>query len=399
MLSWWTTLGGVCDAIRDRHLPIDRIGVTRMPRVLFDDEIFSLQIQGGISRYFTELVEGLAAIPDIKAQLPFRLTCNRHLADSPNFTGYLFAGGRSVPGRRTLTRKINRHFTSSALCRGRHDIVHATLYDDRLLDRVDAAKLVITVHDMVPELMPEAVGGLHQDFSRTKQSLIAKAAGVVAVSANTAADIARVTHRPIDTITVIHHGISERVRWKPEFGSAPALPERFILCIGPRRAYKNFLGVAPALAQVLRTQPDLAVVCFGGGPLTDAEQAPFESAGVRSRLVAMGGDDPALASAYARALVLVYPSLYEGFGMPILEAMINRCPVIVPERSCFPEIAEDAALYFDPTQGDGVVELLNRVLRDSALRCRLVEAGVRRAAAFSWQRCAAEHAALYRNLM
>jgi hypothetical protein len=190
-----------------------------MPNVLFDDEIFSIQFEGGICRYFTELMEGLAAVPDVKAQLPFRFTCNRHLAASRHFArslfwGSEFWGGRSIPGRRTLIRAINRHATASALARHKPDVVHATLYDDTLLDRVPPATLVITVHDMVPELMPEAVGGIASARLRAKRSLIENAAGI------------------------------------------------------------------------------------------------------------------------------------GGFGMPILEAMINRCPVIIQKKSCFPEIAGDAALYF-----------------------------------------------------
>ena len=125
----------------------------------------------------------------------------------------------------------------------------------------------------------------------------------------------------------------------------------------------------------MRTETDLALVCFGGGSFTDEEQAPFEAAGERRNLISMGGDDRALAAADARATALIYPSLYEGFGMPILEAMINRCPVIIPKRSCFPEIAEDAALYFDTTDPDGLVEILKLLLRDTALRSRLGEAG------------------------
>jgi glycosyltransferase involved in cell wall biosynthesis len=250
----------------------------------------------------------------------------------------------------------------------------------------------------VPELMPQAVGGLGPEFSCFKESLIAIADGVVAVSATTAADIARLTHRPIDTISVIHHGISDGMHWKPELGHKPVLPDRFFLCVGQRRAYKNFLAVAPAIARVLHADSDLALVCFGGGPFTEEEKAPFEAAGVRSRLIATGGDDRALASVYARALVLVYPSLYEGFGMPILEAMVNRCPVLVQQRSCFPEIAGDAALYFDPAQEDDTTELLIRVARDAGLRHRFAEAGACRAASFTWQRCAAQHAALYRSL-
>ena len=369
-----------------------------MVQVLFDDEIFSVQIEGGISRYFTELIEGLTAFPDVKVQLPFPLTCNRYAAESPRFPSHWFLGGRSVPGRRTLTRMINRRATASALVRSKPDIVHATLYDEKLLERVEPSKLVVTVHDMVPELMPEAVGGIAPAFCREKQSLIEKAAGVVAVSANTAADIASITQRPIGDIKVIHHGVSERMLWNPRRRDPPELPDRFLLCVGHRRAYKNFLGVAPALAQVMRTEPDLALVCFGGGSFTAEEQAVFDTAGVGDQLIATGGDDQALASAYAHAVALVYPSLYEGFGMPILEAMLNRCPVIIPKRSCFPEIAEDAAIYFEPTDLDGLVEILKVVLRDAALRRRLGQAGACRAAAFSWQRCVAEHAALYRSI-
>jgi len=371
--------------------------VISMLNVLFDDQIFSIQVEGGISRYFTELVGGLAAVPDVNVQLPFRLTCNRYLAES-RFAPGRFFGGTRLPGQRTLTRIINRRATAAALSRSMPDIVHATYYDETLLDRIGRAKLVVTVHDMVPELMPEAVGGLGPAFYRAKQALIANAAGVVAVSANTAADIARLTARPIDKIKVIHHGVSDRMRWSPQLGDPPALPERFLLCVGQRRAYKNFLGVAPVIARVMRTEVDLALVCFGGGSFTPEEQVPFEAAGVSGRLIATGGDDRALASAYARAVALVYPSLYEGFGMTVLEAMVNRCPVIIPEGSCFPEIAEDAALYFDPKNPDGFEDILRLVLRDADFRNHLAEAAARRAAAFNWQRCAAEHAAFYRSL-
>jgi glycosyltransferase involved in cell wall biosynthesis len=366
--------------------------------VLFDDEIFSTQVYGGISRYFTELIKGLVDIADMDVQLPFGLTVNRYLAGSGHFGGRMLGGGFVVPGGRTMTRMMNRRAMARALARNNYDIVHATLYDPTLSNRIGRAKLVITVHDMVPELMPQAVGGISRDFSYCKESLIAKADGVVAVSGTTAADIARLTHRPIDTISVIHHGISDEMRWKPGLAHKPVLPERFFLCVGQRRAYKNFLAVAPAFARVMRADSDLGLVCFGGGPFTEEEKAPFEAAGVQSRLIAASGDDRSLASVYTRALALVYPSLYEGFGMPILEAMVNRCPVVVQRRSCFPEIADDAALYFDPAQEDETTELLSRLVRDVGLRRQLAAAGLNRAASFTWQRCATQHAALYRSL-
>jgi glycosyltransferase involved in cell wall biosynthesis len=367
-------------------------------RVLYDDDVFSVQYHGGISRYFAQLIDALGPVADVDVLLPFWLTVNTHLAASRPFKGYALGARLAIPGRRTVIRMVNRRSVARALARKQYDIVHATFYDPTLLGRIGPAKLVITVHDMVPELMPQAVGGIATDFSLCKRMLIEHADGIVAVSATTAADIARLTRRPLGDITVIHHGISDQMRWTPAFGPGPALPDRFFLCVGHRRAYKNFLAVVPALAELLRTDADLSLVCFGGGPLTVEEAAPFRAAGVISRVMAISGDDRSLASVYARAIALVYPSLYEGFGMPILEAMINRCPVLIPKLSCFPEIAADAALYFDPAQADGTMEVLSRLARDASLRRQLAEAGARRAACFTWQRSAALHAALYRSL-
>ena len=187
-----------------------------MVEVLFDDEIFSVQVDGGISRYFAELIVGLRADPDFRVRLPFWFTCNRYLAElQPN--GGRFMGARaSFPGRRSLMRKINRRSTALGLMCFKPDIVHATVYDEALLTGLGSAKLVVTVHDMMPELMPEAVGGLDPDFSRRKVFLIEKATAVVAVSHNTARDVAKLTQRPLNTITVIHHGISEGMRWDRE---------------------------------------------------------------------------------------------------------------------------------------------------------------------------------------
>jgi hypothetical protein len=121
-----------------------------MLRVLFDDEIFSLQREGGISRYFTELLDGLTDFPDVSPLLPFYFTCNRYLAASERFGGCaVFGGSMPIPGCRTVFRTINRHFTSSALTRGNYDVVHATWYDGSLLNRIRDAQLVVTVHDMV----------------------------------------------------------------------------------------------------------------------------------------------------------------------------------------------------------------------------------------------------------
>jgi glycosyltransferase involved in cell wall biosynthesis len=110
-------------------------------------------------------------------------------------------------------------------------------------------------------------------------------------------------------------------------------------------------------------------------------------------------DDRGLAHAYRAADLFVFPSLYEGFGMPILESFASGCPVVLAEASCFPEIAQDAALYFDPNDAEMMRDAITRGLRDRNLRRRLRELGAMRAAEFSWERTVHETFAVYRAVI
>ena len=367
-----------------------------MLRVLFDDEIFSTQLEGGVSRYFTHLVEELPAA-GVSPLLPFRLTCNRHLAQSPAFAGW---HPLRFPGSRRVIRAINRRDSLAALDQGQFEIWHASWYDGGALGHVrtqPAKRVVTTVYDMTPEVMPEAIRAGIGNPHVGKLAMVEAADLVVAISAATKADLLRFSAVPADKIRVVHLGVGERLLWRPAQDRPDGLPDRFLLFVGKRAGYKNFDGVAPALAALLAATPDLHLVCVGGGPLTPTEIAPFGIAGDRVRQIQ--ADDATLAWCYAHAAAFLFPSRYEGFGLPILEAFINRCPTVLAERSCFPEIGGDAALYFDPDRPDALVDRIGRLLAAPDERRRLGEAGAVRARDFTWARMAAAHADLYRALV
>jgi glycosyltransferase involved in cell wall biosynthesis len=370
-----------------------------MLRVIFDDEIFTAQLHGGVSRAFTELSEALAAEPGVAPMLPFPLTANRHLAGSPVFHGRVLGDGRRIPGLRRLMRPINRRAVAAALARGQADILHATWYDATLADRAADIPLVLTLHDMLPELMPDAIVGANGAPHGDKLALLDRARRVVAVSAATALDLCRLTGLPRDAVRVIHHGVSGGLRWQPSDGRPPDLPDRFLLLVGQRGGYKNFAGIAPSLARLLRCNAGLHVVCAGGGAMRAEELEPFVRFGVARRVRQIEADDRRLAGCYAHAVAFVFPSLYEGFGMPLLEAMINGCPVICSNRGALPEIGAEAAIYFDPAEPDQLIELVEALDRDRPHAAAQISRGLRRAADFSWHRAAAAHAALYRELL
>ena len=365
-------------------------------RVLFDDEIFSIQFEGGVSRYFTELVEGLPAT-GVTPLLPFRLTCNRHLAQSPAFSGWRLP---RFTGSRSILRALNRRGSLAALDRGAYDVWHATWYDGAAVARARGGPspkpIVTTVYDMTPEVMPEAIPAGIGNPHAGKREMVEAADAVVAISAATKADLIRLTATPADHIRVIHLGVGDGMLWRQGGASPTGLPDRFVLFVGKRGGYKNFAGVAPALAALLQDDHDLHLVCVGGGPLSADETAPFGA--VAARVQQLQADDATLAWCYAHAAAFLFPSRYEGFGLPILEAFLNRCPTLLADRSCFPEIGGEAALYFDPDRPEQLVDQLGRLITDQALRRRLGDDGVLRARDFTWAKTAEAHAALYREL-
>ena len=366
-----------------------------MLRVSFDDEIFTAQFAGGASRVFCELGEALADRPDILPLVRFPLTANRHLAASPVFRGHDLGRFQGVPGLRRLMRALNRRAVFNALDRGEADLVHATWYDAELVERAGDIPVVMTVHDMIPELLPDP--GLDSAHG-AKLSVIPHADRIVAVSETTAAALCRLTGLSRDAVRVIHHGVSDKLRWRPAEGRPSRLPETFLLFVGKRDGYKNFAGIAASVAQALRRDSAMHLVCVGGGTWRKNEIAEFERIGVARRVLQIEADDRLLAACYAHAAAFLFPSLYEGFGLPLLEAMINRCPVISSNGGALPEVAGEAALYFDPAQPEAIVDLVEGLSRDPARHSALVARGLRRAAHFSWDRAAAQYADLYREL-
>jgi glycosyltransferase involved in cell wall biosynthesis len=154
----------------------------------------------------------------------------------------------------------------------------------------------------------------------------------------------------------------------------PDLPEDFFLFVGKRRNYKNFNFFIESSAEQLK---EIALVVVGS-PFTDEEDALIDKLGIRDNVFQVSADDEELASLYAKANYFVFPSLAEGFGIPILEAYNSNCPVIISDISVFREVAEDAALYFDPTCSESIAKAMNEAITTGSIRKNLVDKGQER---------------------
>jgi glycosyltransferase involved in cell wall biosynthesis len=211
--------------------------------------------------------------------------------------------------------------------------------------------------------------------------LVRRAARVVCVSETTRRDLLASGPVPEDRVTVVR--TANLLPLFAESGAGIAeLPDRYLLFVGSRQVRKNFDGTVRALAPLLQRPGGPALVATGR--LNVWEQDFVEAVGLGDRVVGLNVDDAELVTLYRRAIALVYPSFYEGFGLPVLEAMALGCPVVTSTASALAEIAGDAALLVDPTDPVGLLRSTERLVAEPELRTRLVEAGRERACRFSF---------------
>ncbi len=361
-------------------------------RVLYDYQTFSSQRVGGISRYFAHLYRH---VPDgrVETSLSLLYTRNVYLKGErfplQNGWGDVLIGGHF--------RDANKLWSKVRIRFSRYDILHPTYYNPYLIPDAGGRTVVLTVHDLIHQLFPNYFPG-----DRTiewQRHMIRRADRLIAISENTKRDLVERMKVPEEKITVIHHGLmfdgdgeglSARER-------VAELPENYILFVGDRSRYKNFDGFVSEVAPLL-AEYDLRLVCTGGREFTGEERTLIRSFGIADRVIRMTVSDAMLGRLYRHAVCFVYPSLYEGFGLPILEAYRAGCPVVLTRASCFPEIAGDAALYFEPGRPGSMREVVRSLLDDTGRRRELSAAGTRRLALFSTEKMVEKTRNLYLSL-
>ena len=256
--------------------------------------------------------------------------------------------------------------------------------------------MVLTVYDMIHELYPDL---FHPTDSTlvNKPLALARADRILCISEHTRSDLIRFYPEVADKTSVVHLGFDARFAAPSALGRQHSRP--FILYVGIRRGYKNWDGLVEAYARSCLPAEEVDLLCVGDGPFRPQEAALLDRLGVVAKVIQREADDRELQALYRDAVLFAYPSLYEGFGIPPLEAMAVDCPVVAVRAASVPEVCGNAAEYGEPGDLDSLAAALERVALSPSRAGELRAEAKRQLTKFSWERCAAENAAIYRGLV
>ena len=355
-----------------------------------DEQIFAIQRYGGISRMFAELARQyvIHAVADIELEPLSAPIINRYILDDPGLREPLVA--REARNEWTA---LARYFSRVSVQRSAN-IVHNTFYLPHGLTPKRGSKRIVTVHDMIPELMPQTRRRL--DWLTLKQRYVRSADHIICVSEATRRALLQTYAGITAPVTVVHHGVD--ARFHPGVARLDVLPERYILFVGNRGQYKDADLLFQAFAQLAPRHPGLQLLCVGGAGISEAESQRLTGLGIRDRVSQRFLSDADMASAYTHADLFVFPSRHEGFGLPALESMACGTPVLLADVTSLPEVGGNAAAYFRAGDLASLVGSLDDLLGDPGRRDRLREAGLARAARFTWGQAAERTAEVYRSL-
>jgi glycosyltransferase involved in cell wall biosynthesis len=284
------------------------------------------------------------------------------------------------------------------------ELYHAT---EHLLLPLKRVPTVLTVHDLIYHLFPEHHKPLNYWFlNRAMPLFVQRAKAVIAVSESTKQDLIRCYGVHPDKITVVHEAAAPHFRpASPEAIAAVraryGLPEGFILTVGTIEPRKNLPRLLDALQRLRQGGDDARLVVVGSkGWLYQGFFGHLEELQLRDAVLLLGYvPDADLPAVYSAAKVFVLPSLYEGFGLSVLEAMACGTAVVCSRASSLPEVGGDAAHYFDPADVEEMAGAIGTVWHDEALRAEMGRRGLAQAAQFSWARAAEETMAVYQRAM
>ena len=354
-------------------------------RLLYDSQIFINQKTGGISRYHYELYKRLVKSGE-RAVIRGKFIKNLYLLNDLEYGHSFYSDSTSS------FAFFNKLAIKRSVRKGNYDIFHPTIPCDYFVDLIpENRRVVLTIHDMIIEKQNPEAGA-------TKRKLALRADKIITVSQATKDDVVRMWNINSEKIEVIHLGSSLSLHTANN-KNIVNLPSNYILYVGGRGGYKNFEKFAHAFVNVQKKVEDLKMVVVGC-QFSQAENQYLKELDVTKDVFIYSEiSDENLTYLYSHAALFVFPSLGEGFGVPILETWTCGTPLALSDIPCFKEIADDGGYYFDPMSVESMSNAMCEILSDDALKKDLVKKGTERLKSFSWDKNYEQTRSVYESIL
>jgi len=376
-------------------------------KIIYDYRIFSLQRYGGISRYFYELIKNIINLKQNNDDIQLYIFQGIHINEYPLYRledklNYYWGYKRPYLIKTlnlfyNINKLIFNSFINSKATGNNKLIYHPTYYGKNIKRLNSKSKIVVTVYDMIHERFPEYFPNISSELLAKKKT-IETADKIICISRSTRKDLLQYYNIDKNKVDVIYLGSSIKNYHSHNENQNYKYSKPYILFVGEREGYKNFSILLEAYYHG-KIFKDLNIICFGGKKPTSIETKKIKDYKLERNIIFTNGSDNLLASLYKNANCLVYPSLYEGFGIPVLEAMSLGCPVIASDSSSIIEITGNSASLFNPNDKEELISKLNEVVSNSKKREKLVKSGLEQAEKFSWENTAKQTIQLYHSLM
>lgn len=368
-------------------------------KIFFDHKIFIHQTYGGPSRYFVNLVNELNFKNSVNAKIfaPFHI--NNFLSSTGKsnigFANKILFNNKisNSPKLKKKLMSINDYMNVFLFKKFNTDILHTTYYDFNKDYKISKKKIVVTVFDLIHEKFKKEYN--FPDNYYPKKEILSIANHIICISNSTKIDLMEIYKIPENKISVIHlatdYVLSNIDR---------PIKEKYFLYVGSRWKYKNFQILLKVLKYNKDVLKNLKLIIFGGGKLSKEEIMLIDEYKIdKSKILQINGDDELLKSLYKNAEFFIYPTKYEGFGIPLLESFSQNCPVLCSNISPLREVAENAATYFDPNEVQSILKAIEKIIYDSKYKNECINNGQKRLKKFSWKKCAAETLDVYKKIL
>ena len=361
-------------------------------RILFDNKIFINQINGGPSVYFINLINKLKEI-NYETKISSKLHLSNALSESEiHSVNYKIPFNSSLINYNFIKKhlhKINNKICNYEIKKFEPNILHTTYYENYSYSYNNKFEKVVTIFDLINEKFNKTF--YKEKKNSHKKEILNSADKIICISNNTKKDLLNYYDIKEKKINVIYLGYPDKKK-----NLQKIFDFQYILYVGTRWKYKNFENLLKAISLSNYLKKNFKLVAFGGGKFNKNEENLLKKYNLKN-VFQIEGDETKLHSCYKYASLFVYPTKYEGFGLPILESFLYECPVACSYNSSLPEVAGNAAIYFNPDYPDDICDKIEMILTSSKTREELKKKSYLQLKKFSWSKCAKETYEFYKS--